>query len=395
MQGNARSPWRSYFCHCLNQLQDNNLLRQLSTVSSPLSARIRIGDGDYLHFSSNDYLGLATDPRLKDAAVKSLQQWGAGSGASPLIVGHNALYRELEEEISDFKRAESALVFSSGYLANLGTISNLLAPEDLILSDSLNHASIVDGCRLAQAKVRIYAHSDPGHLEELLQQRPARGKVLVVTDSIFSMDGDIAPIPELYALCQKYQALLYVDDAHGTGVMGDSGRGILEHFELEEAEIVQLATFSKALGSLGGFVAGQKLLIDYLINKARTFIYSTALPPSVLAANIRALQLIKEDPQPRQSVNSLGLYLRKKFAEMGLHLTGSSPHLFSLVLGSNQRTVQAYRFLLERGIYLPPIRPPTVPDGQSRLRISLSTLHSLEDIDRLLDAISSFSAQGA
>jgi glycine C-acetyltransferase/8-amino-7-oxononanoate synthase len=360
-----------------------------------LSARIRIGDEDYLHFSSNDYLGLATDPRLKDTAVKSLQQWGAGSGASPLIVGHNALYRELEEEISDFKRAESALVFSSGYLANLGTISNLLAPEDLILSDSLNHASIVDGCRLAQAKVRIYAHSDPGHLEELLQQRPARGKVLVVTDSIFSMDGDIAPVPELYALCQKYQALLYVDDAHGTGVMGDSGRGILEHFELEEAEIVQLATFSKALGSLGGFVAGQKLLIDYLINKARTFIYSTALPPSVLAANIRALQLIKEDPQPRQRVKSLGLYLREKFAEMGLHLTGSSPHLFSLVLGSNQRTVQAYRFLLERGIYLPPIRPPTVPDGQSRLRISLSALHSLEDIDRLLDAVRSFSAQGA
>lgn len=395
MQGKARSPWYSYFSDSLNQLQENNLLRQLSTVNSPLSARIRIGDEDYLHFSSNDYLGLATDPRLKDAAVKSLQQWGAGSGASPLIVGHNALYKELEEEVSDFKRAESSLVFSSGYLANLGTISNLLTPEDLILSDSLNHASIVDGCRLSKAKVRIYAHSDPGHLEELLKQRPARGKVLVVTDSIFSMDGDIAPVPELYSLCQKYQALLYVDDAHGTGVMGDSGRGILEHFELEEAEIVQLATFSKALGSLGGFVAGQKLLIDYLTNKARTFIYSTALPPSVLAANTRALQLIQEDSQPRQKVNSLGLYLREKFEEMGLHLTGSSPHLFSLVLGSNQRTVQAYRFLLDRGIYLPPIRPPTVPDGQSRLRISLSALHSLEDIDRLLDAISSFLAQGA
>lgn len=387
MYSTKQSSWDKHLHSALQKQKQEGLYRELNEVCSPVSAFITIKDKNYLHFSSNDYLGLANDLRMKKAVSEVLKTWGTSSSASPLITGHSCLYSSLEKELSAFKHTESALVFSSGYAANVGVISNLVGPKDLLLSDELNHASIVDGVRLSKAKVKIYPHNDLEYVEQSLKNSGRKGKVLVVTDGVFSMDGDLALLPELYALCCQYDALLFVDDAHGTGVLGETGAGTSEYFNLQDADIIQLGTFSKAFGSLGGFVTGKRLLIDYLVNKCRTFIYSTALPPTVLAANQKALQIVQTDPALRKKLFQLGQYFREKLKEMGLSIKGSVNHIFSLIIGKNEDTIQAYNFLLKRGIYVPPIRPPTVPENMSRLRISLSAAHEKEHIDYLLQVL--------
>jgi glycine C-acetyltransferase/8-amino-7-oxononanoate synthase len=324
---------------------------------------------------------------MKKAAANALQLWGTGSGASRLISGNTTLYKDLEEEVALFKQTGSALVFSSGYAANVGLISSLVGPGDLILSDFLNHASIVDACRLSKARIQVYPHTDVDFLEDFMGKRDEDEKALVVTDGVFSMDGDLAPIPELYRICRKYGALLIVDDAHATGVIGEKAGGSLDYFNLENPDIVQVGTFSKALGSLGGFVVGSTSLVDFVLNRARSLIYSTALPPSVLAANLEGLRIIQADPSRRERLHDLISYLQNGLELLGFHVSPGPVPIFPLLLGSTEETVSLSQHLWDRGIFVPPIRPPTVPHDKSRLRISLSALHTKEDLDQLLMAL--------
>jgi 8-amino-7-oxononanoate synthase len=354
-----------------------------------------MGDRSYLAFCSNDYLGLASDSRMKKASSEALKWWGTGSGASRLISGNSRLYDDLEAEIARFKETESALVFSCGYSANLGLIPCLAGSGDLILSDALNHASIVDACRLSKATVEIYPHCDHQYLEDFLAKRRVEGKVMVVTDGVFSMDGDLAPIPELLRVCEFHGALLVVDDAHGTGVIGSRGAGILDHFDMQEGDIVQMGTFSKALGSLGGFVAGSNLLIDFVLNRARSLIYSTALPPPVLAANREAIKVVQEEPERRERLCELMHYLRSGLERLGLSEKNRNTPIFPLIIGRPKETVALSNFLWNKGIFTPPIRPPSVPQNQSRLRITLNALHSRTDLDRLILALEAYYRLGS
>jgi 8-amino-7-oxononanoate synthase len=332
---------------------------------------------------------------MKKASTKALRHWGTGSGASRLISGNVSLYGELEREISRFKGSEAALVFSCGYSTNVGVISCLVGHGDYILSDALNHASIVDACRLSRARVHVYPHGDHQYVGDFLSKRDSEGKVLVVTDGVFSMDGDLAPIRELHNTCENYGALLLVDDAHGTGVIGSRGAGSLDYFGMERTSIVQVGTFSKALGSLGGFVAGSKLVIEYVLNSARSLIYSTALPPSVLAANREALLIVQEDFSRRKRLSDLIRQIRSKLEPLGIPAIFGPTPILPLVIGSAQETTLLSNFLRERGIFVPPIRPPTVPKNQSRLRITLSALHTKTDLDRLTLALEAYYRLGS
>ncbi len=387
--------WPDFFSTALNDLRDKGLYRQLRVVDPPISTHVSIGDSSYIIFCSNDYLGLANDSRLKKVAAEALKSWGTGSGASRFISGNISLYKDLEADAARFKRTEAALVFSSGYTTNVGVISSLVDEGDLILSDALNHASIVDACRLSKAKIQVYPHSDYRYIENFLAGEPEAGKVLIVTDGVFSMTGDLAPLPELHRICLKHGALLMVDDAHGTGVIGPEGRGSLDYFGMEQSDIVQVGTFSKALGSLGGFVAGSTLLIDFITNHARPLMYSTALPPSVLASNREGLKIVLEDSSRRERLSELRRYLEAGLEHLGLPVSSGATPIVPLVIGDVEETLSLAQHLLEKRIFVPAIRPPTVPDGSSRLRISLSSLHTETDLDRLFLALDGYYKMGS
>jgi 8-amino-7-oxononanoate synthase len=387
--------WQDFLSATIKGAKEKDLHRELRVVDSPISTTVTVEGRSYLLFCSNDYLGLASDPRMKRASTKALQHWGTGAGASRLISGNVSLYGELEGAVSRFKGSEAALVFSCGYSTNVGVISCLVGPGDFILSDALNHASIVDACRLSRARVQVYPHGDHQYVGNFLSKGVAEGRILVVTDGVFSMDGELAPIRELHNICENFGALLLVDDAHGTGVIGSRGAGSLDYFGMEGAGIVQVGTFSKALGSLGGFVAGSKLVIDYVLNSARSLIYSTALPPSVLAANGEALLIVQEDPTRRERLSDLISQIRSNLEPLGIPaLFGPTP-ILPLVIGSAKETTCLSNFLWEKGIFVPPIRPPTVPKNQSRLRISLSALHTKTDLDRLTLALEAYYRLGS
>ena len=387
--------WNRFLSEGLNDLRDNGLYRQLRVFNSPTSPQVTIGERSYLLFCSNDYLGLADDSRMKRAAVDAIQSWGTGSGASRFISGNISLYRDLETEVASYKHTEAALVFSSGYSTNLGVISSLVGEDDLVLSDALNHASIIDACRLSKATIHVYPHGDPQYLESFLSRTSVLGRVLVVTDGIFSMTGDLAPLPELQRICTKYGALLLVDDAHGTGVIGPDGRGSLNFFNMEDQDIVQVGTFSKALGSLGGFVAGSTLLIDFILNHARSLIYSTALSPPVLASNREGLRIVKEDSSLRERLSDRISAMHAGLSRLGINISSGPAPILPLVVGDLRETLSLAQYLWERGIFIPPIRPPTVPHGQSCLRISLNALHTMADVDRLILALGAFYKLGS
>ena len=392
---NHHDVWTRFLSEGLNDLRDNGLYRQLRVFSSPTSPQVTIGERSYLLFCSNDYLGLADDSRMKRAAVDAIQSWGTGSGASRFISGNISLYRDLETEVASYKHTEAALVFSSGYSTNLGVISSLVGEGDLVLSDALNHASIIDACRLSKATIHVYPHGDPQYLESFLSRTSVLGRVLVVTDGIFSMTGDLAPLPELQRICTKYGALLLVDDAHGTGVIGPDGRGSLNFFNMEDQDIVQVGTFSKALGSLGGFVAGSTLLIDFILNHARSLIYSTALSPSVLASNREGLKIVNEDSSLRERLSDRISAMHAGLSRLGINISSGPAPILPLVVGDLRETLSLAQYLWEIGIFIPPIRPPTVPHGQSCLRISLNALHTMADVDRLILALGTFYKLGS
>lgn len=378
------------FCETANdRLKEQGRYRTLQVMESPVGPTIQIQGRSRLLFASNDYLGLATHPLMIQKTQEAVGRFGTGMGASRLVSGNHFLHHQLEQALAVFKETEASLIFSSGYLTHMGTIPGLMGPDDLIFSDSLNHASIVDACRLSQARIIVYPH---GHLEALKSkldsvQRKPDSKVLIVTDGVFSMDGDLAPLPALLGIAREHEALVLVDDAHATGVLGPGGKGSAAYWKMDSDNLLTMGTFSKALGALGGFMAGPETIIDFLRNKARTLFYSTALPPSVCTSVLTALTILKKEPAWLER-------LRKNIAyfQEGLKRLGINPHLlpvpiFPIIIGSEKKTLALARALWEQEIYIPAIRPPTVPENQSRLRISLMARHTREQIDYLLDTL--------
>jgi 8-amino-7-oxononanoate synthase len=376
----------------LESLHEAKLYRSLRTIHSDQDSLITTGDRQFINFSSNNYLGLANHPRLKEAAIAATERFGTGSGASRLITGSMQLHHELEKKLARFKGCEAALVFNSGYHANLGVLTSLLGEGDVVFSDELNHASIVDGCRLSRAKVQVYRHGDVGHLEELLTVGtgfPPSGHRLIVTDSIFSMDGDAAPLKELAGLAERYDAWLMVDEAHATGVFGPTGKGLVEELLNVGATgrsplLIQMGTLGKALGSFGAYVAGSRSLIEFLINKARPFIYTTALPPGVLAAALAAIEIVEQEPERCIRLWENVEYLCSKIEEKR-----KSP-IIPWVVGDSQKVLELSEQLFEAGLWVTAIRTPTVPRGTERLRITLMATHTREQIDQLVKALHAF-----
>ncbi len=375
--------WAPQFLETIERLRAKNLLRTLTPIDSAVDTTVTINGKKLLAFCSNNYLGFANHPKLKAAAITAVRTWGVGAGASRLVSGNLRLYETLEEKISAMKSCDRALVFNSGYTANIGILSALIGANDLVLLDRLNHASLIEGIKHSGGKLRVYRHKDMEQLQLLLSRRAVNQKAIIVTDGIFSMDGDIVPLQSIVALADQYDALIYLDDAHATGVLGQHGRGTCEHFHLHSDRIIQMGTFSKALGGFGGFVAGSDLLISYLLNKARSLIYTTALPPSVLATAIAALMLIEQEPDLREKLWANTHQFRKSVMALGYNTCGSETPIVPILIGDAFCAVAFSRRLLEEGIYVPAIRPPTVPKGQSRLRITLMATHTKEQIDFL------------
>jgi len=379
--------WQTHFRNTIQSLKGRHLHRSPRSIESGIGAKTTVSGREVLLFCSNDYLGLAGDPQLKAAARQALEKWGTGAGASRLVSGNLSLYEDLEARLAAFKGTEAALVFSTGYAAHLGTIPAFAGDGDLILSDALNHASIVDACRLSRARVAVYPHRDVEAVEHLLKTRSGEGRILVVTDGVFSMDGDLAPLVELARCCEQYDALLLVDDAHGTGVLGARGRGAVEQLGVCSSNIVHMGTFSKALGGLGGFIAGTQSMRDYLVNQARTLIYSTGLPPATLAANREALRVVDEQPERRTHLRMLEETLRSGLQTLGYAVPDDPTPIVPVLVGAEEAALDLSAFLWERGIFVPAIRPPTVPEGACRLRISVSAAHDVSHVEALLAAL--------
>ena len=371
----------------LEDLKRMGLYRSLREVEGPPGTTIVIDGRKLLQFSSNNYLGLANHPRLKAAAMAAVERYGVGSGASRLVCGNLDLNRKLEEKVAQLKKKEAALLFSTGYMANLGVIAALAGDGDLILSDEFNHASVVDACRLSRAQTRVYPHKRMDELEKLLAGAESSKRRLIVTDGIFSMDGDIAPLPDLVDLAEKYECLLMVDDAHATGVLGPNGGGTGDHFGLAEKIDVAMGTFGKALGGFGAFVAGDRNLRELLINCSRPFMFTTGLPPSVLAAGIAALEVVEEEPEMRARLWDNANLLRNGIEEMGFTLAGGETQIIPLLAGDASLAMEMSSLLREEGLFIQGIRPPSVPPGTSRLRITVSAVHTPGEVAFALEAL--------
>lgn len=371
----------------LHSLAQQHLLRELSLINSPSAAVISVEGQEVLLFASNNYLGLANHPQIKEAAIKAIQKFGVGSGASRLISGNVTPHHVLEDELASFKETEAALTFSSGYATNIGVIPNLARADSLILADRLCHASLIDGCRLSRATLRVFHHNDVSHLKRLLAKTRSRTSTLILTEGVFSMDGDVAPLPEIARLAEEYGATLLIDDAHGTGVMGATGRGTVEHFGLGSRHILQMGTLSKALGSSGGFIAGPKDFVSYLVNTARSFIYTTAPPPAIAAAASAALAVIRQEPQRRAMLWRNRDFLHHGLVTMGFQLTDTQSPILPIMVNDPELGVQMSQHLRAEGVWIPAVRPPTVPKGTSRLRITVTADHSLEHLETALRAL--------
>jgi 8-amino-7-oxononanoate synthase len=370
----------------LGELATQHLTRRLQPLESGIGPVARIAGREVLLFASNDYLGLAHHPDVVRAASQATQIYGAGSGAARLISGSLPPHMEMEQSLARFKRTEAALTFGSGYLANIGTIPALIGRSGLILADQLSHASLIDGSRLSGADFRLYRHNDMEHLESLLSKRRSARRTLIVTDGVFSMDGDLAPLPELSNLARAYEADLYVDDAHGTGVMGSHGRGTAEHFDLEEAISLQMGTLGKALGSSGAYLAGSTHTIQYLLNTCRSFLFATAPPPGSAAAVVAALQVIEREPERRMRLWTNRDQLFTGLLRMGFTLAASASPIIPILVGRADKALHFSEQLLANGLFAPAIRPPTVPEDTSRIRITVSSEHTNAQIDQALAA---------
>jgi len=370
-------------------LEERHLRRRLLTREGRQSARLTIDGRELVNFGSNDYLALAADPRLGRAVSEALEREGWGSGASPLITGHALLHRQLEERLAAFEGTEAALLFPSGYAANVGAVAALVGPGDAVFTDRKNHASLLDGCRLSRADVRVYPHNDCRRLDALLARSASYRRRLIVTDSLFSMDGDLAPLGELAALAEQYGAMLLVDEAHATGVFGPHGRGAAEYLGVEDRVDVRVGTLSKALGCAGGFVAGSRSLIEWLVNRARPYVFSTAGPAALAAAAMAAMDIVVNEPERRRQLLVRAEGLRKELASMGWNVGASAGQIIPVIVGEADRAVRLSVRLRDEGFFVPAIRPPTVPEGEACLRISLTAGHTEEMIAALAAAMQS------
>ena len=379
----------------INRLKVAGLYRSLKRIEGAIDTTVSIDGKEIILLSSNNYLGLATHPRLLNAASSALRQYGTGACASRLIAGNMEIHEELEKKIAQFKGCQSAILFSTGYMANIGLISSIARTGDLILSDELNHASIIDGCRLSGAEVRIYPHKDVTRLKAILlrnnsdSSHSGHRRTFIITDGVFSMDGDIAPLPDILETAVESDAFVIVDDAHSTGVLGENGRGTAEHFGLNDNRIIHMGTFSKALGSMGGYVAGSEVIIEYLRNKARSFIYSTALPPSVCAASMAGIEAVEQEPWIRRRLWRNVLIFQKGLRDLGFNTLGSRTQIIPICIGDTDLTMDFAATIFEKGIYAPGIRPPTVPEGTSRIRASVMASHTKQQIERVLSVFES------
>jgi 8-amino-7-oxononanoate synthase len=397
----------------LDRLDGENLRRRLIVREGPQAATICVGGREYINFAANDYLALAGDVRLAKAAQQTIAEEGWGAGASPLIVGRSAAHARLEQRLAEFEGTEAALVFPSGYAANVGAICALAGRGDAVFSDELNHASIVDGCRLSRADVYVYPHGDCRALEEQLRKaahvgeslpdshwrpgetrpreetRRRKRRRLIVTDSLFSMHGDLAPLPELARLAAAYDCMLLIDEAHATGVLGRQGRGVAELLDVEDRVHARVGTLSKALGCHGGFVCGSRRLIDWLVNRARPYVFSTAGPPAGAAAAVAALDVVASEPHRRTRLLEMAADSRHRLRQQGWDTGRSESQIVPVFVGDSAAALRLAAELREAGFWAPPIRPPTVPPGQSCLRVSLSYAHKPEMIERLCEKLRS------
>lgn len=368
----------------LQQIREQELFRTLRRMDAASDPETVLEGKKILLFSSNNYLGLANDSRMKEKAIEAIKQFGTGSGGSRLTTGNLSLHEQLERDIASFKGKEASLVFSSGFLANVGIISTLMKQGDVILSDSLNHASIIDGCRLSKADTVIYNHVDMNDLEKKLQSVTSYQRKLIVTDGVFSMDGNIAPLPAIVSLAKKYGAMVMVDDAHSTGILGKTGAGTAEYFGLTHQIDLLMGTLSKSIGAEGGYVAASQSLIQYLRNKARTFIFQTALSPSVIAASIEGIRIIREERERSVRLLENAEFLRNGLKKSGFSLVDGSTPILAVLIGSAQDAVHFSKRLEEEGIFAPAIRPPTVPEGMSRIRLTIMATHRQEQLEYAL-----------
>lgn len=387
MNGNQPPRSLDWIAEELAALDTLQLRRRLAERQSPQGVRVVMDGRELLNFGSNDYLELASSPRLRAAAAAAIADGGWGSGASPLVTGRGGWHARLEEALAEFEHAEAALLFPSGFAANVGTVSALAGKGDLVLSDAKNHASLIDGCRLSGARVQIYPHGKAEYVEKYLAQAGNFRRRLIVTDSLFSMDGDLAPLVELVELAERHSAMLLVDEAHATGVFGPNGRGVCEHLGLSEAVPIRVGTLSKALGSAGGFVVGSRPLIDWLANRARPYVFSTASPAPLAAAALEAIACIREEPERRATLLRRANIFRSQLAADGWHTGDCRSQIIPLYVGSPHRALMLAASLRDQGFWVPGIRPPTVPDGESLLRISLTSGHTDDMLADLREAL--------
>lgn len=373
------------YSEALVKRQEESQFRSPRTYTPIDATHVMYEGSTYLMMASNNYLGLTHHPHVKDRALQAIQQYGTGSGGARLTSGSFPLFQELEPRLAQWKDCEKALTFTAGFMANLGTISALVHKGDIIFSDELNHASLIDGCRLSGAKVQVYPHKDVAGLESLLSQSKHYGMRFIITDGVFSMDGDITPLPELLELAERYDALLIVDDAHATGVIGE-GRGTAHHFHCENPRIITTGTMSKALGSIGGYVCGSQTIIDYIINHSRPFIFATALSPADIGTSIGALEVLVEEPSVYQKLRSNTEYMHNALQSLGIPSSDDTP-IFPIIIGSNEDTLEASRLCEREGIILSGIRPPTVPVNTGRLRLTVTAAHTEAELQRVIQVL--------
>ncbi len=386
-------PQLAHLTEQLNDLKQRGIyfrLRVLDGEQGPVS----LYDGRrVINLASNNYLGLCEHPRLREAAIAATQKYGVGSGAVRTIAGTMKIHMELEEKIAAFKGVEACVVFQSGFTANAGTVSSILGKEDFILSDELNHASIIDGARLSRAKIKVFRHKDVAHCEELLKEiQHEPGRKLIITDGVFSMDGDIGPVDKLCDLADRYGAIMMVDDAHASGVLGRNGRGSVDHFHCTQRVDVQVGTLSKAIGALGGYVCGSRDLIDYLCHRARPFLFSTSHPPSVAATCIAAFDLLESEPERIERLWSNTRYFKQQLTDAGFDVGGrstpaSETPITPILVGDGGKTMEFSRALFDAGLMATGIAFPTVPEGKARIRTIMTSEHTREQIDQSLEIL--------
>ena len=372
--------------HELKQRAAQGLERRRHVLDNAQGVRVSVDGQSFLSFCSNDYLALANHPKLIAALQHGAQQYGGGAGASHLVSGHSTAHYQLEHELAAFVDKPAALLFSTGYMANIGVVQALVGRNDTVFADKLNHASLNDAMLLSRAQMQRYRHNDMAHLAQLLEQCVS-GRKLIITDAVFSMDGDLAPLPELLLLCERYDAWLLLDDAHGFGVLGEHGRGALAHFTLDSPRIIYMATLGKAMGVSGACVAAEKIVIDTLVQNARSYIYTTASPPALAAALLASLGVVRQEEWRREQLRKLIAQLRSGLAGLKWRLLESQTPIQPLLVGGNEEVVMLSEELRARSIWVPAIRPPTVPQGTARLRISLSAAHSAADVEQLIEEL--------